>query len=916
MSGSSPSQKRYQPVSCALALLVSLAVSPAADTVSYEKYALSNGMKVILVEDHKLPLVVINTWFYVGAKDEPAGRSGFAHLFEHLMFMGTERVPVGQFDRIMERGGGFNNASTDFDRTNYFSSGPAELLPTLLWLDADRLEDLGRAMTSEKLDAQRAIVRNERRQSVENVPYGKSDLKIVEMLFPEGHPYHFEVIGSHEDLESAAIDDVKEFFANFYVPNNASLVVCGDFDPAEIKVLIADQFGTLLRGADPPRRDLAVRNLQHEERFTMLDLVDAPMVKLAWHAPRAWEEGDAEMRLLERILGEGRNGRLYRRLVIDEALASGIDVNFNSLIARSMFSIDVRPLPGADLDRVESIVLEELAKIREGGVTAEELDRARAREELAILENLETLLGKADKMNEYEFFTGEPDGFRDDIARLRRVNLESLRAGSTAVFGTRGRAVVRVLPLEPQKLASPRDTRPTDLATRPFALPKPETIRLANSLRVQVYEYSELPRVELRLTLEAPGGRLDEEKLPGVGKLLVDLLLEGAGEKDGVAFAEALAGLGAEIDVSAQRDRIHIDLSTPSSTFEPAMELLAELVLRPRLDPVDFERVKTLALEDLKARNAQPRAIAAQVADRMLFGTASAFGVPVSGWLDSIARVKLEDVTTLRARLFDPAKAHVFVAGNVDTQELESLLASRFEAWHSSGEASGGKTHDRSLAPTPGDSLRVFLVDRPGAVQTMIHFAMPGPSHASDARIATEMLGVVLGGSFTSRLNQNLREDKGYTYGARCGLRPEKETGSIVASSAVRADVTGAALGEFLKELAKIRTGDVTEEEFARAGALYRTRAIGRFEGLRESVETLSELARFGETVEAIQHDVQSVRALERAAVNVGVNAMLPLETGVLVLVGDATTVLSQIADLRLAAPIRVTAEGETAGLQ
>lgn len=894
---------------------VAMPEAARAPAIVCEKFELGNGLKVILAPDRRLPLVAINTWFYVGAKDEPPGRSGFAHLFEHLMFMGTERVPIGQFDRLMEAGGGTNNASTDFDRTNYYSSGPASLLPTLLWLDADRLEDLGRAMTQEKLDAQRAIVRNERRQSVENVPYGKSELRITEMMFPLGHPYHFEVIGSHEELEAATLDDVKEFFANFYVPNNASLVVCGDFDPAVVKPIIEAQFGTLPRGAAVPRRELAVPDLVREERFTMLDLVDAPMVRFAWHSPIAYSDGDADLILLSRVLGEDQSGRLYRRLVLDEGLASDVSVRQQSLMARSLFRVDVRALPGANLDRIEAIVLEEVARVAKEGVPTDELDRARAREELDVLSPFERLLEKADKLNEYEFHFGRPDGFDADLARFREVSGSGIARIASEVFEAPGRAVVRVLPQEPERSANPRDTRPSDFEPGPFVPPAPSTTKLSNQIVVESYAVDAVPRVEFEIEFAPPssrkGIRIEAPGREGALRLLGDLLLEGAGEYDGPALSGALAALGADLSVRTSRERLAIHLSVPSLNFDPALELTAKVVLSPKLELVAFDRVKAILLEELKQRNASPRAVSEQVADRLLFGERFPLGTLTDGTLASVGALSHADVTSLFRALVGANHARIYVAGKLDASSL-AAIASRFAAL---GPTSGGDVLANSMGPSvtrePGELPPLYLVDRPGAVQTAIQFAWPGPSRAAPHRVSHELLAIVMGGSFTSRLNQNLREDKGYSYGARCAVDAEHTTGKLSAFAAVRADVTRASLSEFLSEFARIRAGDLTDEETTRAKALYRNQKVEDFEGLRARVGVLAQLARFGLGVDSVTTEIQTSEALDRTTLAALAKSVFAFETGVLVLVGDAQTILPQLEGLGFASPIRVTPEGE-----
>ena len=294
-------------------------------SVPFEKYRLDNGFTVILHEDHRLPIAAVDLWYRVGAKDEPVKRSGFAHLFEHLMFMGTWRAPEGEFDQLMEKGGGANNATTSSDRTNYFSWGPANLLPTLLWLEADRLEHLGDAMNQKKLDLQREVVRNERRQSYENEPYGMAELEIDGLMYPEGHPYHIPVIGTHEDLVAATVDDVKGFFATWYVPNNCSLVVAGDFDPASTKKLIASLFGSLPKKPEPPHRDAAPVRLEKKKEKTLTDAnVQFPRVSMVWHSPKAMAPGDAECDIIGKILSDGIISRLQKRLIYDETLANSV----------------------------------------------------------------------------------------------------------------------------------------------------------------------------------------------------------------------------------------------------------------------------------------------------------------------------------------------------------------------------------------------------------------------------------------------------------------------------------------------------------------------------------------------------------------------------------------------------------------
>ncbi len=414
--------------------------------IPHERYRLDNGLDVILHPDPTLPQVVVNLWYRVGSRDETPGRSGFAHLFEHLMFMGTERVPVGTFDHLLESHGGWNNAWTSEDATDYYDVGPANLLETMLWLEADRMAGLGHDMTQEKLDLQRDVVRNERRQSYEDEPYGCAWLALPEVLYPDAHPYAHPVIGSHEDLVAAGVDDVRAFFARWYAPDNASLVVAGAFNPAEARAAIARCFGPI-----PPSR-LAVRAsapapaLPRVSELNLADKVQIPQTVLCWHTPASFEPLDAELDLLASILGTGRSSRLYRRLVY-AGLAQDVQMAQMSQDLSSIFYVQARPAEGQELARLEQIIHEEVARIGSEGPTPEELDRARNQYEMRFLRKLESLQSRASALNRYWNTLGEPDGLARDLARYDRVSREGV-AEAARLLGPERAATVRVLPTE------------------------------------------------------------------------------------------------------------------------------------------------------------------------------------------------------------------------------------------------------------------------------------------------------------------------------------------------------------------------------------------------------------------------------------------------------------------------------------
>jgi len=420
--------------------------------VPFVKYSLPNGLVVILHEDHTLPLVAVNTMVKVGSRFEEVKRTGFAHLFEHLMFMGTRRVPTKMFDAWMEAEGGGNNAWTSEDRTDYFDVGPAHSLKLLLWLEADRFSSLADEMTKDKLDAQRDVVRNERRQTSENTPYGKVELRLPELLFPEAHPYHHPVIGSHEDLQAATVDDVKGFFKRWYVPNNASLVVAGDFDPAEVKPLIESWFGSIPAQAVPAAPKAVPTKLDKIVRETLTDKVELGKVVMAWHSPAHFTPGDAELELLSVVLTEGKASRLYKALVYDQALAQEVNAYQAGGDLGSYFEIEALARPGVTLDKLSAAIDAELTKITKEAVSEAELLRAKNQFETAFVSRLQSVAARASMLNRYETFVGDPGFAEKDISRFRGVTPASLLATSKSTLDLNGRVIIYV---EPEKKAPP-----------------------------------------------------------------------------------------------------------------------------------------------------------------------------------------------------------------------------------------------------------------------------------------------------------------------------------------------------------------------------------------------------------------------------------------------------------------------------
>ncbi len=885
------------------ALALALTGSAVCQQIKVEKFVLPNGMVVILHEDHAAPVVAINFWYKVGSRDEAPGRSGFAHLFEHLMFMGTKRVPGSAFDDLMEAGGGSNNASTGPDWTNYYSYGPSGLLPTLLWLDADRLEDLGRMMTQEKLDLQREVVRNERRQSNENQPYGKAYLKLNELMYPEGHPYHISVIGTHADLEAATVKDVQDFFATYYVPSNVSLVVAGDFSTAQIKPMIRSLFGTLPRGDAVPRRAVAPATLARSKDVTLADAVPAPRVMVVYHSPAQYQGGDAAMDLTADLLGNGFDSVLYK-ILVDGGLASDVNASQQSAVLGSLFVIEATAIPGVPISKVERAVDEAVKGFLAASPSKDALQRLVAKREFGTLSSLQSVMAKADRLNEFQFFFSEPNSFKRALDRYRSVTPDGLRGWARRVL-EKPRLVLRIVPEIPAPEKNPRDASQALGADRAFVPPAPVEFVLGNGLKGAYWQRPELPLMALEM-LTFTGSSTDPAGMGGAATLAGAMVERGTVGMAPAAFEAAMDRLGARYGVGVGVDHVSASLSCLAANFPQAVALMARSLREPRWDAGEWGRLKTQHLAELEQALQDPGSVARAVSMQKLFGAESAYGRPPDGTLASVGALGLADLKAAAARVLNPTRARLFVAGSLGLAEVKSHLEAAFKGWT-------GPLSPAERAPEPATAsseLRVFLVDKPGAVQTVIRFAMPAPTLGDPNREALHAFHAVLGGMFTSRLNRNLREQKGYTYGAGSRLTMTRAIGYAAASSDVRADVTGASLSEFLAEFKRALSGDLSDEEARKARSSLRTDLVGGLATLQGLLGEAVDRALAGRAFGTITADLAEIAALDARGLNGVAARALPYRTGVLVLVGDKTTILKQWPGLDLPQPVEVRADG------
>ncbi len=878
--------------------------SVAAQNVAATKFVLDNGLQVIFHVDRSLPIATVNLWYYVGSKDEPKGRSGFAHLFEHLMFMGTKRVPGNRFDEIMEKGGGANNASTSSDRTNYYSWGPSELLPVLLWLEADRMEDFGKALSQDKLDKQREVVRNERRQTTEMRPYGVADEVQGELFYAPSHGYHKSVIGSHEDLEAATLDDVKNFFATYYVPNNASLVVAGDFDPKETRALVEQLFSSLPRAPIVPRREHRDSELLGTQSWTGYDQVQFPRVTTLWKTVKIYAPFDAELDIAAGILAGSKSSRLYKRLVVEEKLAVDVSAYQWSRVLGGQFHLQVLARPDANLGRIEAIVDLELSKLAKEGPTEEEVARQKSTIEASFVSGLESLRDRADRLNAYNFHLGTPDGFARDLERYRKASTASVREAVARFLARDDRLVQTVLPLEKAVVGS-RDSMPVPAPTKDFRFESPRTFELDGGIPVRHFERRQLPLVRVALQVRR-GTLVDGKAKAGRSYLMAKMLAEGAGTRDAFEFSEALEAIGASLRTTATREVVRVEIQALSSKIEAAIDLWRDALLAPRFAQEDWERVRRLHLDALARRADDPNQVARQVASTVYFGADHPFGQSVDGSKESVANLTREDLVAAHAGLIRPELASVYIAGDIDEARARALLTRALTAWRPKGDA----LVMPDVAPVEPQHQRVYLVHRPDAAQTVVRFVMPGPARDDPARLEFEAINTILGGSFTSRLNANIREKNGYSYGAGSSYAMWKELGIFVASASVQAQVTGPALREFLHEFEKLRGADISVEEAAKAKSTQRQELVASLAGLDGLLTTAMDLEAEGLGFDELERRMQGFAAIEAAALNGIAKRSVTLEAASLLLVGDRAVILAQLDGLPLPAPVEVDVHG------
>jgi zinc protease len=859
MSSKYESQKRV-PVKSESS--VSSPTPSSLPAIKFEKYTLPNGLVVILSEDHRLPLVSTNIWYHVGPANELPGRTGFAHLFEHMMFEGSKHVPGNSHIRFLEAAGASDlNGTTDFDRTNYFETIPANQLELALWLESDRMGYLPDRLDQASLTNQQDVVRNERRQSIENTPYGIVEEAVFHELYPKGHPYFADVMGSHADIQAAKIEDVRNFFKLYYAPNNASLAIVGDFDPAEAKKLVEKYFGPLKRGAAVPKIAAVTPPITGERRKVIHDQVELPRVYMAWLTAPIFKPGDADADLASDILGGGKSSRLYKKLVYEKQIALDVSASQNSLILGSMFEIVVTARPGHTAEEMEKAIDAELSAFRKDGPTAAELQRAQNGVETRMVQGLERLGGfggVADRLNEYNHYLGNPDYISQDLARYQSATISSIRTFAETQLKPSARVIIHGIPGKPDlgpDVPTPktlqkgnnaggeavnadapwRASTPPPATARTLTLPAAETFKLSNGLTVLYNHRPGLPVVSANLVFTS-GSSANPVDKPGLASFTANMLQQGTATRNATQLADEAALLGTTLSSGASMDGSSVGASALTKNFPGALDLIADIVLHPTFPPDEVERRRASRLAAFADDRGDPNVIVARTGVSALFGPKSPFGYDNSGTEESIKAISRDDLMNFWKTHYTPNNAALVIAGNIPVDELKAVAEAKFSGWNP-GDASSPP-----ISAPETTKAKIVIVDRPGAQQTMLRLEQLGVDRANPDYPAIEVMNSELGGLFSSRINMNLREEHGYTYGTNSMFVYRRATGYFLVSGGIRTDATAPAVTEMLKEIRKMIDTPMTAEELSLAKDSQSRSLPGMFESSSGAAGALAEI--------------------------------------------------------------------------
>jgi zinc protease len=875
-----------------------------------EKYELPNGLDVILYEDHRLPMVAVNVWYHVGSKNEDPGRTGFAHFFEHMMFQGSEHHDTDYF-MPLEKVGAFVNGSTTEDRTNYLEDVPSNYLETALWLEADRMGFLLPSMTENKVINQRSVVMNEHREDFENAPYGMDSEWLAELMYPPEHPYSHTVLGRMDDLAKATLDEVQAFFRRYYAPGNASLCITGDFSTAEAKALVEKYFAPLPPGESVDRLVSWTPQLSGVKRMVAEDDVALPRLYMEWHTPAMLTEGDMALDFVSRILTDGKTSRLYKELVYDRQIAQNVVAYQYGRELSGIFHIEVTAKPGHDLAEIEAATDAVLRKLLAEGVRADEVERARTSltaDFVRDLQEIGSFGGLADTFNFYNTYLGDPNRIAWHKQQYDAITREMVIAAARRYIDLDRRGILSIVPRGERSASddpADRAVQPTPGGEPAFTPPRIQRATLPSGLTLMLIEDHRLPLVQVNLVVKS-GWAADPPERLGAASMTAQLIDEGTASRSALQISDALLGMGARMNTYGMFDGSGVNLDLLRGKLDAGLELLADVVQHPSFPEEELERLRQRNLARIQQEAREPYALALKAAQRVLFGPRHPYGQPFSGTGTeaSLRAMTREDLVAYHATYYRPNNATIVFAGDVTLADAIAKTEQAFHAWR-----------PQPVSPPAIEALRpptacaIHIVDRPGSAQSVVMVFEEAPPRSAPDYFDFLTVNTILGGTFISRLNMNLREDKGYTYGCYAEWTTLRYAGAFAATAQVQTEVTQDAVRQIvgeIRDIAGTRPPTATELDDAR-----NTLAQGfpqRFQTLAGVAGQAGELVTYDLPDDDWQSYVARARAVDAAAALRAAQAHIHPERLQIVVVGDRAKIEPGLRELGLGEIVAIDA--------
>lgn len=875
--------------------------------IKNESFTLDNGLKVIVHTDRKAPIVAVNVWYNVGSKNEQIGKTGFAHLFEHLMFNGTENFDDDYFGPFERAGATEQNGTTNSDRTNYFENVPTPALDMALWMESERMGHLLGAISQAKLDEQRAVVQNEKRQG-ESQPYGTMFSNIGKNTFPKGHPYSWSVIGSMEDLDAASLDDVKQWFKDYYGPNNAVLVLAGDIDVATAKEKANKYFADIKPGKPVAKLEKWIAKRNEQKRMVIQDRVPAPRIIKVWNtAPK--DSADSEyLSLLSDVLAGGKNSRLYQRLVYEEQLASNVFAyNYSRSLAGQLI-IGVDAINKDSLEKIETIVDEEINRLIEIGPKAEELDRIKFSNASRWVKNVESIggfSGKSDVLASGEIYHNDPNYYQRAFEIMSNATVNNVQNVGKRWLST-GDYVLTILPFEKFTSTSEGVDRTTGIPDAgdipPLDLPEVNSFKLSNGLEVVLAKRSDTPVIDLRLDFSA-GSATDDNKKPGVANFAASMLDEGADGLSAIELANKLETLGATISSGASLDSTSLSMSAMAINWQESLAIFSKILLKPSFNENDIERVRQLILEQIKREKASPIQNALRVLPPLLYGENHPYGKSLtgSGTEQSVSNISRDDLISYVETWLRPDLGRLIVVGDINEATLKTSLENALASWDKPSQPAPTFTVKNVALPA---NTRIFVLDKPDSPQSLIISGLLGPDAKSlnaQKEVDLDLMNTIIGGSFSSRMNMNLREDKGWSYGAQTIFLDTNAQSTFFVYAPVQTDKTKESIQEILKELSDYANNKpATSEELSRVVANKTAKLPGRYERKRSLLNALADAYDKGRDVSYLENYTQLVNQPTKETIAEEAKRVIKPEQLTWVIVGDVAKIKTQLESLNL----------------